>query len=186
MKRVALDGPMYSGHVEIDVMGPKGSDYTQAIDSIFAPDLTVLMKQLPLYWSGYFPGTKFIRNPTIHSADALTQNGAESAASKALRLPVSHVGGGIKAPVVLKSVNPDYTTAGRMLMHKGSVELYLWVLDDGTVTNVHIRKALGLGLDEVAVAAVEQYKFAPATRADGTPVAVDLYIDVKFDIMRPN
>jgi protein TonB len=39
----------------------------------------------------------------------------------------------------------------------------------------------GLGLDEKALAAVQQYKFSPAMQ-DGKPVKVDLYVDVNFQI----
>src|SRR5580698_2238424 len=43
---------------------------------------------------------------------------------------------------------------------------------------------VGLGLDERAVAAVSQYTFQPATK-DGSPVSVQLNVEVNFQIFRP-
>jgi protein TonB len=40
---------------------------------------------------------------------------------------------------------------------------------------------VGLGLDEEAVRCVMKYKFVPAMQNE-TPVKVDLYIDVNFQI----
>jgi protein TonB len=39
-----------------------------------------------------------------------------------------------------------------------------------------------MGLDEKAVEAVSRYQFKPATLR-GTPVPVDLYVDVNFQIL---
>ena len=52
---------------------------------------------------------------------------------------------------------------------------------DGLPTHIEIVRPVGLGLDEMAAAAVSGYKFSPATR-DGQPVKVDLYVEVNFQI----
>jgi protein TonB len=46
---------------------------------------------------------------------------------------------------------------------------------------VNILHPAGLGLDENAVGAVEQYTFKPAMQ-DGKPVAVELNVEVNFQI----
>jgi periplasmic protein TonB len=46
---------------------------------------------------------------------------------------------------------------------------------------VEITKALGMGLDKKAVAAVKEYRFEPGTR-NGKPVAVSVHIEVNFKI----
>jgi TonB family protein len=50
---------------------------------------------------------------------------------------------------------------------------------DGSVGNVHLLQGLGLGLDERAIAAVRQWRFAPAER-QGVPVDVIVEVGVEF------
>ncbi len=50
---------------------------------------------------------------------------------------------------------------------------------DGTVTDMRVIRRLGAGLDERAVAAVQQWQFSPALR-HGTPVAVLVEVAVEF------
>ena len=52
---------------------------------------------------------------------------------------------------------------------------------DGTPSHIQIIRPLGLELDEAAVAAVSAYRFTPAIQ-NGTPVKVDLYVEVNFRI----
>ena len=63
----------------------------------------------------------------------------------------------------------------------GSTEVYLWLSEDGTPSHLKVVRPIGLGLDEESIAAVSQYRFAPATK-DGKPVKVDLYINVNYGI----
>jgi TonB family protein len=94
---------------------------------------------------------------------------------------VAHVGGSIKAPVLIYSVEPEYTERAAKKRLNGNVQVYLWVDENGNPTHVRVVKGIGMGMDEKAVEAVRQYKFRPATQ-DGKPVTVDLYIDVNFQI----
>jgi protein TonB len=50
---------------------------------------------------------------------------------------------------------------------------------DGIPTHIRIVRATGLGLDELAVAAVSQYVFEPASEF-GTPVEIELNVEVNF------
>jgi len=52
---------------------------------------------------------------------------------------------------------------------------------DGTPDHIRIARPAGMGLDEKALEAVSQYRFAPATR-DGQPVRVEMYVEVNFQI----
>jgi len=67
------------------------------------------------------------------------------------------------------------------LKSSGDVEIYLWVLPDGSPSRLRIAKAAGMGMDEQALLALSHYKFKPATK-DGKPITVDLYVDVNFQI----
>ena len=52
---------------------------------------------------------------------------------------------------------------------------------DGRVHNVRVYRALGHGLDEKAIEAVEQWQFEPAT-TEGKPVAVQISVEVSFHL----
>lgn len=94
---------------------------------------------------------------------------------------VMHIGGGVSKPVVLYSVEPEFSEEARKAKFSGNVEVYLWVDTNGRPSHIRVVRGVGMGLDEKAVEAVRQYKFKPAMK-DGKPVMVDLYIDVNFQI----
>jgi protein TonB len=93
-----------------------------------------------------------------------------------------HLGSGVQAPTVLVESEAEFSEEARKAKFSGSVQVYLWVEADGTPSHVRVVRGVGMGLDEKAVEAVRKYRFRPATK-DGKPVAVDLYIDVNFEIM---
>jgi periplasmic protein TonB len=94
---------------------------------------------------------------------------------------VFHIGGGVSKPVVLYSVEPEFSEEARKAKFSGNVEVYLWVDENGSPSHIRVVRPIGMGLDEKAIDAVRQYKFKPAMK-DGKPVKVDLYIDVNFQI----
>jgi protein TonB len=49
----------------------------------------------------------------------------------------------------------------------------------GTPTNIKVQRGLGLGLNEKAIEAVEQWKFKPGQK-DGTAVSVQTTVEVIF------
>jgi protein TonB len=91
------------------------------------------------------------------------------------------VGGGVSAPVVLHSVQPEFTSEARAANFQGSVSIQLIVDSQGNPQNVHVIGHLGMGLDEKAVEAVRQYRFKPAMY-EGHPVAVQMAINVTFHL----
>jgi len=95
---------------------------------------------------------------------------------------IMHIGNGVQAPTVLMQSDAEFSEEARKAKFSGSVEVYLWVEADGTPSHVRVARGVGMGLDEKAVEAVRKYKFRPAMK-DGKPVAVDLYIDVNFQIL---
>ena len=68
---------------------------------------------------------------------------------------------------------------GGAIAVEGEVLLELVVGPDGGVSDVRVLRPLGAGLDEQAVAAVRQWRFAPARRL-GTAVAVIVEVAVEF------
>jgi protein TonB len=93
-----------------------------------------------------------------------------------------HAGtGGIHDPVLIHSVEAEFSELARQHKFSGNVQVYLWVDEQGNPSHIRVVRGVGMGLDENAVAAVRQYKFKPAMK-DGKPVKVDMYIDVDFNI----
>ena len=84
---------------------------------------------------------------------------------------VYHVGGGVSPPRLLRRVEPEYSAEARKAKWQGTVVLAVEVWPDGRAHDVRVVQALGMGLDERAVAAVEQWIFEPG-RKDGQPVKV--------------
>jgi protein TonB len=88
-------------------------------------------------------------------------------------------GSGITPPELLKEVRPDYTEDARRRSLEGEVILEIVVRRDGTVANMRLVQGLGAGLDQRAIEAVRQWRFAPARRY-GTPVDVLVEVAVEF------
>ena len=93
--------------------------------------------------------------------------------------PVFRLGPGIAPPFVIAKVKPDYTDEARLAKLEGSVLLSLVVDASGVTGDIHVDRALGLGLDESAVENVRDWQFKPGTKA-GTAVAVSVNEEVFF------
>jgi protein TonB len=90
-------------------------------------------------------------------------------------------GSGIEPPRLLREVKAEYTEDARRRGVTGDVELEIVVTRDGGVSEVRLVKGLGAGLDDRAVAAVRQWRFAPARRK-GVPVDVIVEVAVEFTL----
>ncbi len=90
-------------------------------------------------------------------------------------------GSGVEPPRLLREVRADYTDDARRANLEGEVELEIVVRRDGTVGDVKILNGLGLGLNDHAVQAVRQWRFAPG-RMKGTPVDVVVEVCVEFKL----
>lgn len=91
------------------------------------------------------------------------------------------IGGGVSAPVLVYSVEPEFSEEARKAKFAGNVLVNLYVDQNGNPTHVHVIRGVGMGLDEKAVEAVRQYKFKPAME-NGKPVLVELNVEVNFQI----
>lgn len=92
---------------------------------------------------------------------------------------IYRVGGGVSAPRAIYDPEPQYTDEARKAKYEGVVLLSLIVDPYGRPRDVRVARSLGMGLDEKAVEAVRQWKFAPAMK-DGQPVAVLVNVEVNF------
>lgn len=86
---------------------------------------------------------------------------------------------GVTQPKVLYDPDPEYSEEAREAKFQGSVILQLIVGADGKPHHVLVQRSAGMGLDEKAMAAVNQWRFQPAS-LDGHPVAVRMNVEVSF------
>ena len=91
------------------------------------------------------------------------------------------VGGGVSAPQVLHSVEPEFTDDARRANYQGSVSIKLIVDSQGNPQDVRLASHLGMGLEEKAIEAVRQYRFRPAMY-QGHAVSVQIVVDVDFHL----
>lgn len=91
------------------------------------------------------------------------------------------IGGAVKAPQLVKRIEPSYSERYRETRIEGDVILELAIAEDGSIGEVHVRKSLVPDLDMAAVDAVRQWQFEPATR-DGTPVPVVFRLTIHFKL----
>lgn len=94
---------------------------------------------------------------------------------------VYQVGGSVRAPIAIYTPDPEFSEEARKAKFSGNVMVSLIVDANGKPRNVHVLRGVGMGLDQKAVEAVQQYKFKPAMQ-NGKPVAVYLNVEVNFQI----
>jgi periplasmic protein TonB len=90
--------------------------------------------------------------------------------------------GGYGTPACLYCPRADYSDEAMKVKVQGVVELIATITPDGKVTDVHLSKGLGLGLDEKAIEAVRTWRLKPALGPDGRPAAVRQLIEVTFQL----
>jgi TonB family protein len=89
------------------------------------------------------------------------------------------VGGSITAPKPTYAPDPEYSEEARKAKYQGTCVLWLVVDADGLPQKIKVQRALGMGLDEEAIKAVQRWRFQPATK-DGQPVPVMINVEVNF------
>lgn len=90
-------------------------------------------------------------------------------------------GSGIEAPRLLREIRADYTEDARQRGIAGDVVLEIVVRRDGSVGDIRILQGRPAGLNDRAVQAVRQWRFAPARRL-GVPVDVIVEVSVEFKL----
>ena len=90
-------------------------------------------------------------------------------------------GSGVEPPRLLREVKAQYTEDARRKAVTGDVILEIVITSDGSVGDIKVLRGLGYGLDERAVAAVRNWRFAPAQRL-GIPVDVIVEVEVEFSL----
>jgi periplasmic protein TonB len=90
--------------------------------------------------------------------------------------------GGFGTPACLYCPKPEYSDEAMKVKIQGVVELVAVITADGRVTDIHVAKGLGLGLDEKAIEAARTWRLKPALGPDGRPASVRQLIEMTFQL----
>ena len=85
------------------------------------------------------------------------------------------------APSVVFKVEPEYSEEARKAKWQGTVVLSLIVDEEGRPQEIKVVRALGLGLDQKAIEAVQKWEFKPGMK-DGHAVPVQATVELNFSI----
>jgi len=91
--------------------------------------------------------------------------------------------GGVGYPTCLYCPEPQYSEDARKAKFQGIVVLQVTVEPDGHAIDIHLVRGAGLGLDERALQAVQNWHFKPAVGPNGKPVATVTNIEVNFRLL---
>ncbi|MBX7134020.1 MAG: TonB family protein [Fimbriimonadaceae bacterium] len=91
---------------------------------------------------------------------------------------------GVVPPTVISKVEAVYSEDASEAGLSGSVFLSFVVDESGFPTNIRVTRSLGLGLDENAIAALRQWRFGPATKAD-RPIRFAGQVEITFRVLKP-
>lgn len=102
-------------------------------------------------------------------------NGYGPGANNGVYIP----GNGVSQPVPLVTPEAEFSDEARRQKYTGVCLVEVIVDAQGMPRNPRVVRRLGMGLDEKALEAVEQYRFKPAKK-DGKPVAARIFVSVDF------
>jgi len=88
---------------------------------------------------------------------------------------------GVVVPALIFAPEAEFSDEARRNKYQGVCMVSIIVDTHGNPQNVHVIRALGMGLDERAVEAIRRYRFKPGTK-DGKPVPVMITVRVDFNL----
>jgi TonB family protein len=168
----------------------------KVLSNVFALNTEDLLASVPDFWrpcltdhlaydSSQAKDAEFSwRAPTGGSGKPLqssVQKSSDDLSVTEVDEPVAHVGDGVSAPRPVYTPEPKFSEVARCEKFQGVVLLKIIVGTDGKIHNAQITRALGMGLDETALATTKTWRFDPSRR-NGEPVAVEINIEVSFNL----
>ncbi len=91
-------------------------------------------------------------------------------------------GNGVSLPKLVTQVGPHYTADAMRRRISGAVLLQCVVDREGVPTNIEVVQSLDESLDEVALKALQQWRFEPGKK-DGQAVLVQIDVKMGFTMM---
>jgi TonB family protein len=122
----------------------------------------------------------FLGMPAVAQLQGFHPSG-DSKAQEPLPDGVYRVGHGVKPPKPISTPDPEFSEQARRVGYEAVCVLSLIVGADGLPRDITVKRAAGLGLDEKALEAVQQWTFQPALK-DGEPVAVQIAVETNFHL----
>ena len=187
------------GHVEVRYRQPLNLEMnveTDLLSPSASSDITMTIKLLgfndssALYEVRLFQGSAVLADTrvTARRGQRAIVGGLDGDEAPYLFLAVEPVSAGdetvaedgVSPPRPIHKVPPQYTPTARAARVQGVVVLMTTIDENGDVVTVEPLKGLPMGLTEEAVKAVRQWKYEPATDAEGRPVEVRLNLTVTF------
>src|SRR5947209_10596752 len=86
---------------------------------------------------------------------------------------------GITPPKAILTLAPEYPQDPKAINVQGTVMLSIVVTSAGEITDIHVIRGLGFGLDESATKALRSWKCRPAMK-DGKAVSAEITIEQEF------
>ena len=174
---------------------PDEATLRSAMDRVFYMPDTSIASDVPDYWrdllsgnvvraaspDGLRPFSFKNRCPSGISTDTPLQaepSGVQKIVCDGLTIYFA-VKGGVKPPKALHAPDPQYAEVARQAKYQGTTVLWLVVDQTGRTQMIRIVRAIGMGLDDAAVAAVRTWLFQPA-ELNGQSVAVQINVEVNF------
>src|SRR5580658_8346739 len=93
-------------------------------------------------------------------------------------------GGDIQPTVIVRN-DPEYSAEATRARVQSTVLLSVVIGEDGKAHDIHVAEGAGFGLDEMAIQAMDKWRFNPATH-EGRPLAVPANIEMNFSILAKN
>ena len=178
-ERVALQQRgRWSSHDErmyLVIASPTDGNYQKALDAVFTEEIADLAPGMSSAWRTF--AREHFGAEVGGLGDAATQKGA--AAEDEVELHAADPS--VLPPHLIHSTELKFSNEAKESRRAGMGVIGVRVNRAGIPVGAQIIRAIGFGLDENAVEAVEQYRFQPAMR-DGTPLTVRLNIEVHFRI----
>jgi TonB family protein len=89
------------------------------------------------------------------------------------------VGNGVVTPQLLQKTEPEYSEEARLAGLEGTVLLTGTITEQGVPQDMRVTRSLGLGLDQKALVAIQQWRYMPGT-FQGKPVPIVMTVPVDF------
>jgi TonB family protein len=181
----------HEGGIKVTIDASPSSLDPQQLDSliqkIFVIDSKPSIAVFPSYWREFL-SDNIIRTKDKHGKVAFrrrqeTDVGGEDRPvyTDSNGEPVFRVLKTVEGPKIISQVNPEFTQCARDEKFTGTNVVSLEVDKTGAVRDVQIVQPIGCGLDDAAVRAVRQWRFAPAKR-NGEPVAVLVEVEMSYSV----
>jgi TonB family protein len=184
--------------VRIDIAtvpAPDEATLRSAIEHVFYAPNTNLAPFVPDYWRDLLTGNLVRKTDPDGSTQLSFRSGCPSGVSTDAPPEVQPSGirkvvcsgltiyrpikGGVMPPKPLHTPDPKYVEFARQSKYQGTTVLWLVVDQTGHTQMIRIVRAIGMGLDDMAVETVRNWLFKPA-ELNGQPVAVEINVEASF------